>query len=294
MTPLRGRRTSSRPSRHDAAIDAPWGRRPPLWCMALVAVVAVLLTILILLPAAWVAPLCARYTQGRVALADVSGSLWRGSAFLVLAPGGLPDPSLPTADAGPAGGGPALMAARLPYRVLWHAAFWPLFTGEVRLDVREDRPLSENVRIVAGLNGAIVNAGGISVPASLLSGLGAPFNTLDLQGDTRLEWTDWHLLRSGAYGQLTVILADMSSAISRVSPLGSYRAVIRAAGPDITVDLSTEKGPLFLSGKGQGNAGGFQFNGQAHAGESAQANLSGLLPLLGPRVDADTVVLRFP
>ncbi len=290
MTRLRGRHPSSRLSGRDAAIDAPWGHRPPLWCMALVAVITVLATILILLPAAWVTPLCARYTHGRVALADVSGSLWRGSAFLVLAPGGQPDPSLPTADAG----GASLMAARLPYRVLWRAGFWSLFRGEVQLDVREDRPLSQNVRIVAGLNGALVGAGDISVPASLLSGLGAPFNTLDLQGDTRLEWTDWHLLRSGAYGQLTVMLNDMSSSISRVRPLGSYRAIIRAAGTDVTLQLSTETGPLFLSGKGQGNADGFQFNGQAHAGETAQANLSGLLPLLGPRVDANTAALHFP
>ncbi|WP_347556835.1 type II secretion system protein N [Robbsia sp. KACC 23696] len=260
--------------------------------MALVAVLAVLLTIGILLPAAWVAPLATRYTQGRLELVDVTGSLWQGSAFLVLAPGGQPDPSLPSTDG--RSGAPMLMAARLPYRILWQAAFWPLFTGEVRLDVREDRPLSEKVRVVAGLNGATVSAGGIAVPASLLSGLGAPFNTLDLQGDTRLEWTEWHLLRSGAYGQLTVMLADMSSSVSRVRPLGSYRAIIRANGAGIALQLSTEKGPLFLSGSGDGNAAGFQFSGQARSGDEAKANLSGLLSLLGPRVDANTVALRFP
>ncbi|MGF7190131.1 general secretion pathway protein N [Robbsia andropogonis] len=309
MTLMRGRRvavdaTAIRPTRtkwagihrRDPLDSPPWGDRPPIWCMAFIAVVTVVLTILVLLPAAWVTPLCARYTQGRVALVDVTGSLWRGSAVLVLAPGGLPDASLPAgSDDVMAPGSAALKAARLPYRVLWHAAFWPLFAGEVRLDVREDSPLSQNVRIVAGMNGVTVHAGGIAVPVSLLNGLGAPFNTLDLQGETRLEWTDWRLLRTGAYGQMTVLLDNMSSSISRVRPLGSYRVHLQATGNGVRLQLATETGPLFLSGSGEGNGEGFQFTGQARAEGPAQANLvSGLLPLLGPKIESNTVALRFP
>jgi general secretion pathway protein N len=131
------------------------------------------------------------------------------------------------------------------------------------------------------------------VPASLLSGLGAPFNTLDLQGDVRLAWSDWRSFGDEAFGQLTITFNDASSRVSLVKPLGSYRVVIQAQGADSTIDLSTLKGALKLDGHGVLGAGSTSFNGTASAAPEARDNLAGLLNLLGRPTGPDTVALTF-
>jgi general secretion pathway protein N len=58
---------------------------------------AVILTVLAFLPAAWLAPMVERQTDGRLTLGDAQGTLWRGSAFVGGAPGegGAVTPLLP-------------------------------------------------------------------------------------------------------------------------------------------------------------------------------------------------------
>ncbi len=134
----------------------------------------------------------------------------------------------------------------------------------------------------------------MAVPASLLSGLGAPFNTLDLQGDVRLAWSDWRSFNQEAFGQLTVTLNDVSSRVSLVKPLGSYRVVFQAQGASSTLDLTTLKGPLMLTGHGMRGVGArHRFIGTASAAPEARDNLAGLLNLLGRPSGPDTVALTF-
>jgi len=115
------------------------------------------------LPAAWIAPQFARVTQGHVNLVDPEGSLWHGSATLMLA-----------------AGRDASGATLLPGRIVWRTAFWPLFIARVRMEMLQTEAMPDAVTVEASLRGANVSAGMITVPASLLAGLGAPFNTLDL------------------------------------------------------------------------------------------------------------------
>jgi general secretion pathway protein N len=127
----------------------------------------------------------------------------------------------------------------------------------------------------------------------LLTGLGAPFNTLDLQGDVRLSWTDMRVLNQQAYGQLTVLLTDMASRVSPVRPLGSYRVTLLAQGPAATLQLTTLSGPLQLDGAGQWQRGRFAFNGAARSTSEARGSLAGLLNLLGRRIDDATYAITF-
>ncbi|OXH86864.1 general secretion pathway protein GspN, partial [Burkholderia multivorans] len=124
-------------------------------------------------------------------------------------------------------------------------------------------------------------------------GLGTPFNTLDLQGDVRLGWTDWRLIGRNAFGQLTVTIDGMSSRVSRVKPLGSYRAVLQAKGTGADLDLTTTQGPLFLDGHGTFGPGSGAFRGTAHAAPEQQANLAGLLNLLGRPIGNGQVSLIY-
>ncbi|HEV3422907.1 MAG TPA: type II secretion system protein N [Paraburkholderia sp.] len=242
----------------------------------LVAVLSSGTVMLVLLPAAWIMPQFAKATSGHVNLVDPAGSLWQGSATLMLAAGS--DTSA---------------ATLLPGRIEWHTAFWPLFTGRVRMTMLQSEAMPDPVTVDATRRGATLSQGTIAVPASLLTGLGAPFNTLDLQGNVRLAWSEWRSFGKEAFGQLTVTLTDASSRVSLVKPLGSYQVVIQAEGNHSTIALSTLKGPLMLNGRGAVSAGSSMFNGTASAAPEARDNLAGLLNLLGRPSGPDTVALSF-
>lgn len=241
-----------------------------------VAALSAFVVILTMLPAAWITPQFAKQTRGHVNLVNPAGSLWHGSATLMLAAGS--DMSA---------------ATLLPGRIEWHTAFWPLFTGRVRMTMRHSEAMPEPITVDATPRTATVSQGAIAVPASLLSGLGAPFNTLDLQGNVQLSWSDWRSFNREAFGQLTVTLTDVSSRVSMVKPLGSYRVLFQAQGESSTLDLSTTKGPLMLMGNGTVSAASTSFHGTASAAPEARDNLAGLLNLLGRPSGPDTVALTF-
>ena len=245
----------------------------PWLAVALLANAVVMLT---LLPAAWITPQFGRQTHGHVNLVNPTGSLWHGSATLMLAAGS--DMSA---------------ATLLPGRIEWRTAFWPLFTGRVRMTMRHSEAMPDPITVDATLRSATITPGALAVPASLLSGLGAPFNTLDLQGDVRLAWSDWRSFNQEAFGQLTVTLNDVSSRVSLVKPLGSYRLLFQAQGASSTLDLTTLKGPLMLTGNGTVSAVSTSFRGTASAAPEARDNLAGLLNLLGRPSGPDTVALTF-
>ncbi|WP_144111361.1 type II secretion system protein N [Paraburkholderia sp. BCC1886] len=242
----------------------------------IVAVVSAAVVMVALLPAAWITPQFAKHTRGHVNLVDPAGSLWHGSATLMLAAGS--DMSA---------------ATLLPGRIEWRTAFWPLFTGRVRMTMLHSEAMPQPITLDATPRGATVSAGAIAVPASLLSGLGAPFNTLDLQGDVRLSWSDWRSFNREAFGQMTVTLNDVSSRVSLVKPLGSYRLLFQAQGVTSALDLSTFKGPLRLNGTGTVSPASMSFHGTASADPQARDNLAGLLNLLGRPSGPDTVALTF-
>jgi general secretion pathway protein N len=242
----------------------------------LVAVLSSGTVLLVLLPAAWITPVFTKASGGHVNLVDPAGSLWHGSATLMLAAGS--DTSA---------------ATLLPGRIEWHTAFWPLFTGRVRMTMLQSEAMPDPITVDATGRGSTVSQGTIAVPASLLSGLGAPFNTLDLQGDVRLAWSDWRSFGKQSFGQLTVTLTDASSRVSLVKPLGSYQVVVQAEGDSSTIDLSTLKGPLTLNGHGVLGGAATSFNGTASAAPEQRDNLAGLLNLLGRPSGPDTVTLTF-
>ncbi|SAK44349.1 general secretion pathway protein N [Caballeronia temeraria] len=254
-----------------------WTRRIRLALPALfVIVISVAGTLLAMMPAAWIVPQFSKATGGHVNLVDPAGSLWSGSATLMLA-------------AGSDGAGATL----LPGRIEWTTSFLPLFTGRVHMTMRQTEAMPDAVIVDATTRGAMVTAGQIAVPATLLSGLGAPFNTLDFDGNVRLSWTEFRLLNRNAYGQVVVTLDDMASRVSRVKPLGSYRVALQAQGASATIDLSTSKGPLMLTGNGAISQESTSFQGTATAAPDQRENLAGLLNLLGRHTDPDTVALTF-
>jgi len=84
----------------------------------LAALVVLLITWRYLRRAQWAAGIVSSATQGRLELAETRGTVWNGSAVVVLASG---------SDAGAA-------RASLPERLAWQLSPWSLLGGQVDLD----------------------------------------------------------------------------------------------------------------------------------------------------------------
>jgi general secretion pathway protein N len=254
-------------------------RQTPVWrrvgWLALGVLTAVVMVVA-MLPAAWIADSVAVHTQRRVLLADASGSLWHGSATLALS----------------AGAG-SQTATVLPGRLQWSVAFWPLLTGTVRMVLTHSEAMPAPVGVSVTPAGWSAQAGAIRLPAALLEGVGAPFNTLRPDGLMRVDWSALQGKFAGGlmFGHLTLRFEHVSSAVSRLRPLGSYRAEIDWNGADGTLQLSTIDGPLKLEGSGTLGRQA-RFDGTADAEPEAATQLVSLLSLLGRR-ENNVTRLRF-
>jgi general secretion pathway protein N len=230
---------------------------------------AVAVTVLVFLPAAWLGPMVERQTGGRLTLGDAQGTLWRGSAFIGGAPG--------------EGGS---VTPLLPGRFSWRLSPLVLF-GQVSMELANDKALALPVRITGSWSQWQVSAGELLLPAEGLAGLGAPLNTLAPSGVIKLSWNLLDIARQGqtvvVQGRTVLSLTDMGSRMSPIKPLGSYEMAMDWRGQRADLSLRTIRGALLLSGSGNLENGRLRFSGQAQAAQGYEDTLGNLLNLLGQR-----------
>ncbi|WP_428851863.1 type II secretion system protein N [Imbroritus primus] len=238
--------------------------------------VALLLTLAATWPATWVATAIAERTGQRVILADASGTLWRGAATLAL------------------GAGPeSHQATVLPGRLHWQLSALALLRGRAVIDLNHDTALPAAVRFTVTPAGWQSGAGVLTLPAALLQGIGAPFNTLQPEGRMQISWNPL----SGTLGQgirdgdATVRLDQLASNLSPIRPLGSYLARLRWQDGNGSLTLATLDGPLLLDGAGTLGRNA-RFEGTARATPEAATALNALLSLMGRR-EGTLTRLRF-
>lgn len=229
-------------------------------------------------PASWLARALASATNEHLLIVDTRGSIWNGSGVLVLT-----------------GGTGARDAASLPGRLRWTMGVNG--TG-LQLAARQDCCLNGELLlgIKPGLRRLEISVANRAdwlarLPAGLLAGLGTPWNTLQLGGSLRLSAQEFRLEsvqgRWQQFGSLQLDLLNMSSRLSTVAPLGSYRLDLNAdttnAGTS-TLRLSTLEGALQLSGAGTLSPGGkSRFTGEAGAAPDREEALNNLLNIIGRR-----------
>jgi general secretion pathway protein N len=127
-------------------------------------------------------------------------------------------------------------------------------------------------------------------PAVLLSGLGAPWNSLQATGQLALQTQglalQWAAGRLLLQGQIELQAQQMASRLSTLKPMGSYRIVLRGTpegSPTPELLLSTIQGPLQLTGQGQWVGARLRFTGEASADEGSESALTNLLNIIGRR-----------
>ncbi len=248
------------------------------------------LALVALAPAAWLANAVAAASEQRLLLADASGTVWSGSAVPVLT-----------------GGAGSRDASALPGRLHWRLGY-----AGAALALRVSHACCLNgelqLRVLPGWGGArvelqpTVGAAGQPAhigqwPAAWLVGLGTPWNTLQPSGSIRLASAGLTLEsvqgRWRLNGRAEIDLEAMASRVSTLDELGSYRIVVAGdaeSGEASTLQLSTRRGALQLSGSGQWVASRLRFQGQARAAPGSEAVLNNLLNLIGRRQGALSVI----
>lgn len=244
--------------------DIPWA-----WAAG-GALTGFLLALLAFAPARWLTDAVANFTQGQVLLADARGTVWDGSARLVLT-----------------GGAGSSDAAALPGRIGWQLhPSWGGVAARVSADCCTVQPLG--VRAAWRLGGwrLRVEDGASQWPAALLAGLGTPWNTLQLDGEVRLKTqalsVEWVEGRPRISGRAELEASRIASRLSTLRPMGSYRITLQG-GTQATLRLETLEGSLQLSGTGQWVGQRLRFRGEASAVPGREGALANLLNIIGRR-----------
>jgi general secretion pathway protein N len=248
------------------------------------AIVGVLAGLVLFAPASWLASAVASSTGGRLVLADTRGTIWSGSAVAVLA-----------------GGPDSRDATSLPGRLEWTLA--PRWYG-FDLAARQECCLNgtATIQIRPGLGRVratlVPRTDWVGQwPSAWLGGLGTPWNTLQLGGSFRLLSPGATIeLVEGRWrldGRVDLVLDGVSSRLTTLDTLGSYRiSLTGGSGTNgaALLSVSTQDGPLQLTGSGTWGPGGVKFRGEARAAAADEAALSNLLNIIGRRDGARSIV----
>ena len=258
------------------------GRSPWTWAVA-GALLGLAGTVIWQAPAIWLASALDRVTAGRVVLAEARGTAWTGSARLMFS-----------------GGAGSRDASALPGRVAWRIR--PGRQGlslQLEADCCTRQPMALTLTPHWGGAQLVVEDSTSTPPqpttwpADLLTGLGAPWNTLQVEGQLHLktqglsvEWTQGRIAVAGS-AELTAM--GMSSRLSTLRPMGSYRLTLQGGNPT-TLELATVEGSLQLAGTGRWVGGRLRFEGVASAAPEREAALSNLLNSIGRRSGARSII----
>lgn len=240
-------------------------------------VVGTVLAALMFAPAQWLARAVNAVAQGRMLLSDSTGTLWSGSARLTLT-----------------GGAGSRDAVRLPGRVQWTLApGWGTLKVALLADCCTPQPVAlELAPAWQGWRLQVMRSQS-SWPASLLAGLGTPWNTLQAQGNLVVDTPGLTLAASldrwSLQGEAQLQALDLQSRLSTLRPLGSYQLRL-TGGAQPALALTTMRGDLQLTGQGRWTAGHLRFEGEARATPAHAQELSNLLNIMGRRDGARSII----
>lgn len=247
----------------------PQASAPVRWAV-LGALLGLLFALVFYAPARWLASALNQASAGQLQIVAVRGTVWTGSGRLLIS-----------------GGAGSLESALLPGIVDWSLRpGWGALNLKLSADCCTTTPLRATLKI--GLRGAALQLadGRSQWPADMLAGLGTPWNTVQAEGSLELSTQNlkvqWFAGRLAFDGRVELTALAMSSRLSTLKPMGSYRMTL-AGGSTPLLTLSTLEGSLQLSGSGSWVGSRLRFNGEASALPEHEAALANLLNIIGRR-----------
>lgn len=249
----------------------PWG-----WAAA-GALAGLAVALLLFAPARWLAAAVQQISSGHLMLAQPRGTLWNGSAQLLLA-----------------GGTGSRDVAALPGRMAWQLRpAWGSWTALLEAPCCTAQPLQLQATPRWGGVQLALADGQSHWPAAVLAGLGTPWNTIQAEGllslSTRGLSAAWGQGRLAIEGQARLEALGMSSRLSTLKPMGSYRLTLNG-GATASLQLATLEGSLLLTGSGRWVGARLHFEGAASAAPERVDALSNLLNIIGQRDGARSII----
>lgn len=235
------------------------------------AVVGTVLALALFAPARWLGAGLAQWSAGHLQLVNARGTVWNGTAGVVFSSG--------------ASGAPSIA---LPGRLDWTLRpRWGALAAALDIPCCAEQPLRLEARPRPGGLQLQWHDGRSRWPAEMLAGFGAPWNTLKPEGTLEIAMQAfamrWHAGQLQFGGHATLDATDISSSLSTLRPMGSYRLTL-AGGPSAsTLLLTTREGSLQLSGSGRWSGQALRFDGEASAAAGREDALSNLLNIIGRR-----------
>jgi general secretion pathway protein N len=255
------------------------GSSTVLWNWAIAGVCGGLLSALVVFaPARWLGHWIHGASGQRLSFVAPLGTVWRGSSQLMLS-----------------GSEGSTDAAMLPGLFTWR---FLLGWGGLSVNIQADCCARKALHLSLAPNGwsavkVSISDSQTQWPAALLTGLGTPWNTLRPEGQllimTQGFYVEWADGRPSLYGRIQVDANEMSSSLSTLQPIGSYRVILKG-GATPTLKLDTLQGSLQLTGEGQWINQRFQFTGVASALPDRIDALSNLLNIIGRRNGARAII----
>jgi general secretion pathway protein N len=251
-------------------------------------------------PATWLDDVAARTSAGRIRLAQASGTIWQGQAYLLVSIKQSTQTMSVSAASGTNDRDYRADQARalnrvtglvLPEPLRWRINPFGLLAGGSALEVSMqglDRPL----RLAWRDQTLQVPAGQVDLPRLDFAALGSPWNSLQPSARLQFRWSELLIATHAdpakpSVGRVNLVINDLAARISPVQPLGSY---------DLAFDLGSRKqwtmktleGVLDLRAAPEAGRG-IRIEARPQAAE--EARLRPLLSLMGTR-EADATVMR--
>lgn len=245
--------------------------RSGLWA-TLGATLGMLVSLLVNWPAQWLQPWVSQATQQHVQWVNTSGSIWQGQTQWRLTGGeGANDQQVL----------PGVWSWSL--RPSWRQG--PAVDLTIAASCCLSQALQWQIQWSGGTPRWRVNDISLRLPMRILSGLGTPWNTLQLEGGLTLQTQGLHATSAQTIqGQVTVNATQVASRLSTVKPLGDYQARLQWPAQQLPqVTLQTLDGHLKLEGQGQIAQGRLRFRGQVSASPDSEGALANLLNIIGRR-----------
>lgn len=244
---------------------------PTMWRWVLGgSILGILTAVGVYAPASLLAAAVEIGSSRRLQLDDAHGTFWAGSARLRLS-----------------GGENSRDNAFLPGHVMWQVRpSWGALNLQLNASCCTPKPLKGRL-LVRAVGVVFELADGESQwPTAMLAGLGAPWNTVRPEANLQLathglslQWLQGHPVLSGR-AELTALA--LSSRLSMLKPLGSYRVTFTGGNPAV-LELATLEGALQFSGRGHWMGPRLKFEGLASSDAEHEAVLSNLLNIIGRR-----------
>jgi len=236
------------------------------WRALAIFAIAFIISLIVTAPATLLARMVEGGSNGRLLLANTSGTLWQGSAT----------PAIRQHS------GNLLVLEKLR----WDVAVMPLFTGKVTILLRWDNVVQEQAMAVTIAFGQIEFRNALlPLPAGVLGELSPMLQPVQLSGQMFIKSDQFSFSGQGINGIAVADWLNAGSVLSAMNPLGSYRINLAGSGQQLDVSLMTFSGALLLEGKGSFERNqGLRFQGTARAAPDSKDSLNELLGNFGPEI----------